>query len=128
MDLEAFDAWLRRYFEAWGSNEGAAVAELFAEDALYFVEPFGGPRMRGRAEIVQQWTSDPDAQRDVRWEYEPIAVVGRRGVAHWRVSFAPDGLADRRVELDGILLIDFDDAGRCTEHREWYLRREVPAV
>jgi hypothetical protein len=125
MDAPGFDAWLGRYFEAWVSNDPDAVGSLFAEAAEYHVDPFSGPRMRGRAEIVERWTSDPDAQRDVRWSYEPLAVGGDLGVAHWRVSFAPHGALDRRVELDGILVLTFDDGGRCTEHREWYVTREV---
>jgi hypothetical protein len=30
------------------------------------------------------------------------------------------------VELDGVLVCDFDAEGRCTRHREWYDRRETP--
>jgi hypothetical protein len=125
MDLREFDGWLRRYFEAWVSNEPEEVAALFAEHAVYHVDPFSGPRMRGRREIVERWTAEPGAQLDVRWAYEPLAVAGDRGVAHWRVSFTPGGATDRRTELDGILLVTFDAHGRCTEHREWYLSRDV---
>jgi uncharacterized protein (TIGR02246 family) len=125
MELEGFDHWLRQYFEAWVSNDADAVADLFAEDAEYHVDPFSGPRMRGRQEIAARWTAEPSAQGDVRWAYEPLAVTGDRGVAHWNISFVPGGASDRRTEMDGILLITFDGGGRCTEHREWYVARDV---
>ena len=53
---------------------------------------------------------------------EILAVEGARGVANWRVSF--DGAEGTRVMLDGILVCDFDEDGRCTLHREWFERRE----
>jgi hypothetical protein len=31
------------------------------------------------------------------------------------------------VEVDGILVCDFDAAGLCVLHREWYDRLETPA-
>jgi ketosteroid isomerase-like protein len=125
MDRQEFDDWLRRYFEAWVSNDPDEVGAVFAEDAVYHVDPFSGPRMRGRREIVERWTSEPDAQQDVRWSYEPLALAGDRGIAQWRVSFAPGGAADRRTEVDRILVITFDAEGRCTEHREWQVTRDV---
>ena len=128
MDLDGLDDWLRRYFDAWVSNEPDEVAALFSEDAEYHVDPFSGPRMRGRDEIVVRWTSHPEAQQDVRWSYEPLAVAGERGIAQWRVSFAPNGVADQRTEIDGILLVDFDGHRRCTVHREWQVTRDVPST
>jgi alkylation response protein AidB-like acyl-CoA dehydrogenase len=56
---------------------------------------------------------------------ESIAVSGDRGVANWRVSFRDD--AGSMVEVDGILVCDFDAAGLCVLHREWYDRLETPA-
>jgi hypothetical protein len=41
------------------------------------------------------------------------------------VTFLDDG--GRPTEVDGIVVCDFDDAGRCTLHREWFDRRETPA-
>jgi hypothetical protein len=50
--------------------------------------------------------------------FEVLAVDGERGVASWRVIFDSD--VGGRVTLDGILVCDLDDRGRCTVHREWY--------
>lgn len=122
MDLEGLRDWLDRYFGAWASNDSEEVAALFAEDAVYRYGPGRDPSF-GRDAIVREWVSNPP-QEDLRFEYEPLAVSDRRGIAHWRTSFRE---GETRVELDGVLVLDFDPEGRCTEHREWYFRRRSPA-
>lgn len=121
MDLEAFGSWLERYFAAWISNDPDDVASLFAADAVYFYGPFRPPA-RGREEIVRAWVQG-GVPAELETRFEPIAVEGGRGVAHWNVTFR--GERDRRIEVDGILMCTFDGRGRCTEHREWFDRREA---
>lgn len=123
VDLEAFRSWLDRYFGAWASNDPDEVAALFPEDAVYSYGPFREPN-RGRDAIVAEWVSGPP-QEDLRVEYESLEVAGERGVAHWRASWRQD--RETLVELDGILVVDFDRWGRCTEHREWYAERKSPS-
>jgi ketosteroid isomerase-like protein len=119
--LATFEDWLDRYFLAWVTNRRDQVEALFTEDAVYWVDPFEEPR-RGRGEIVETWVGRPHAA--VEYTYEPIAVSGDVGVAHWRLSSRTEGKT-ARTELDGILLIAFATDGRCREHREWYSLREV---
>jgi ketosteroid isomerase-like protein len=123
MDLETFRGWLERYFAAWASNDPDQVAALFAEDAEYSWGPFREPAL-GREDIVRWWT-DGGAQPGLETSFEAIAVEGDRAVAHFTASFrTPDGTL---AEMDGILVCTFDGEGRCTLHREWYDRREIPA-
>jgi hypothetical protein len=119
MDADGFGSWLERYFAAWASNEAEEVESLFAEDAVYSYGPFRD-RARGREEIVRRWVRG-GSQPGLQTWFEPLALEGERGVAHWRVAFDE---GDERVEIDGILVLDFDSEGRCAVHREWYdLRR-----
>lgn len=122
VDLDDLRTWLDRYFAAWRSNDPAQVEALFAPDAVYSYGPFRD-EARGRDEIVRRWVQG-GAQPGLRCAFEPLAVEGDRGVAHWRVLF-DDG--DGRSELDGILVLDFDDEGRCVLHREWYDHRRTPS-
>ena len=122
MDLGALGDWLERYFAAWESNDPDDVAALFAPDAVYSYGPFRD-EARGRDEIVRRWV-EGGVLPGLRWSYEALAVEGARGVANWRVSFDSE---EGRTELDGILVLGFDERGRCTSHREWYDRRVVPA-
>jgi hypothetical protein len=123
MELADLVSWLDRYFGAWASNDPDEVAALFAEDAVYSWGPFR-ESARGREAIVRAWVEGgvPD---DLHLEYEALATAGRRGIAHWRSAFrSKEG---SRVEMDGILVCDFDELGRCTLHREWYSERELPS-
>jgi hypothetical protein len=123
VDAEAFRDWLDRYFAAWASNDPDDVAALFADGAVYWYGPFREPT-RGREAIVGRWVEGGPGE-GFEFAFEPLAVTGRRGIAHWQVSFR-DAERAARTELDGILVLDFDEEGRCAEHREWYLRRETP--
>lgn len=121
MDIGSFGDWLARYFRAWASNDPADVGALFAEDAEYFTGPFSVPQ-QGRAAIVERWTGG--VQMDVRASFEPLAVNGDVGVAHWNVRSRT--VAGSLREWDGMLVITFDAGGRCREHREWYSVRDLP--
>ena len=122
MDQDALGGWLDRYFAAWISNDPEEVAALFAPDAVYSYGPFRD-EARGRDAIVRRWV-EGGVMPGLRWSYEPLAVEGERGVANWRVSFDTDS---GRVEIDGILVLDFDEQGRCSVHREWYESLETPS-
>ena len=54
MDADTFERWLRRYFDAWASNDPNEVADLFSEDAVYAYGPFR-EETRGREAIVRAW-------------------------------------------------------------------------
>ncbi|HEX3300006.1 MAG TPA: nuclear transport factor 2 family protein [Actinomycetota bacterium] len=123
MDRAAVDAWMRGYFAAWISNDPAEVAALFTEDAVYQVGPFAEP-WRGRDEIVRQWVSG--RQDDIAHRHEVMVVDGDRAAVRWNVR-ATDPDSGVRTEMDGVLSLMFAPDGRCREHREWFLRREIPA-
>jgi ketosteroid isomerase-like protein len=122
MRKDRFERWLDGYFAAWISNDAEDVAALFAEDAVYSVGPFADA-WKGRDEIVRRWISG--AQEDVEYAYEILAVNGEIGIARWNVKARSEGGA-ARSEWDGILLTTFSPDGRCRDHREWQVRRELP--
>lgn len=125
LTLAQLNDWLERYFHAWVSNEPDEVSALFAEEAVYYYGPFREPGL-GREAIVRNWISNPEQQTDVTCEYEALATNSERGIAHWRVTFKPAALAQERVQLDGILVLRFNDRLECVEHREWYASQETP--
>jgi len=116
--IAAAAEWTERYFRAWKSNDPALVASLFSQDAAYFYGPFRPPA-RGREEIVRRWVGSA-VQQNVIGEHEVVAVSGDTAVIHWTVSF--DGAAGSTA-MDGVLIVKFDEAGLCREHREWYVER-----
>lgn len=124
MTPSEFDRWLAAYFHAWQSSARDEVAALFGRDAVYHYGPFGRPTV-GRRQIVERWVDQVPRQERVVHRYEPLCVHGRRGIAHWNVSFELVGDPGGRHELDGILLLDFDDENRCVRHQEWYVSRRL---
>ncbi|HEX8255692.1 MAG TPA: nuclear transport factor 2 family protein [Thermoanaerobaculia bacterium] len=115
--------WAEHYFRAWKTNDPADVRALFTEDAVYYYGPFRPPA-RGREEIVRRWVANA-AQANVEIAHEVVAVSGAAAVIHWAVSFdQPSG----RVAMDGVLIVQLNEDGRCYEHREWYVEETSPAA
>ena len=144
MEREAFGRWLEAYFDGTAADIGDLPLDMrgapfeqrvwmalrtippgqtTSYGAIYAVGPFADV-WEGRHEIVRWWTSV--AQDDVEYSYEVLAAEGETGIAHWNVKARPEG-EPYRVEWDGILLITFAPDGRCRDHREWLVRRELPA-
>ena len=122
MDVEAVDRWMEAYRAAWISNVPSEVAALFTDDAVYAASPFAEP-WAGRDEIVRRWVAG--IRQDVDMTYEVLSVQGDQGVIHWHV-FTRNVGDPVKVEYDGVLVIRLASDGRCSEHREWYFRRELP--
>ena len=113
-------AWLKRYVDAWHSNDREQIGDLFAEDAEYRFYPYEEPR-RGREAIVDAWFEEPDEARTFEAEYRPVAVDGQVAVAVGRSSYRdePDGEIKRVYE--NCFVMRFEDDGRCREFTEWFM-------
>ena len=123
MPMERFELWLHRFADAWRVGDPDAVSDLFAPDARYQDEPFSQP-LEGVDAIRGYWEQGiRHSRRDVEFEAQALGVGDRGGLAHWRGEFT-SAPAEHRVQLDGILLANIDDDGRCTDFREWWHRRE----
>jgi len=121
--MEVFERWLEAYGAAWRGGDAEAAVGLFTDDARYHETPFDDP-MVGRDAIFRYWTQGAgESQRAVDFSHVPLAVVEDAGLARWRASFVrvPSG---NRVELDGFLMAEFVEGGRCSVFREWWHRRE----
>jgi hypothetical protein len=124
LSLDYFSDWLHRYFEAWVSNDPAEVSSLFSEEAVYFYGPFQEP-MRGKESIVANWIANPGKQAEVVYRFEALATQDDLGIAHWNVRFRKASGRRTRYEIDGILVLRFNSALECVEHREWFSSREI---
>ena len=122
MDLDDLRSWLERYFAAWRSND-RRTSRRCSRPTRCTRTARSATRPAAATRIVRRWV-EGGAQPGLRTAFEPLAVEGERGVAHWQVSF-DDG--DGRTEIDGILVLDFDGRGRCVLHREWYDTRHLPS-
>ena len=124
--MEEFEAWLDSYGAAWQDGNSQATIELFSDDALYYENPFEDP-MAGLDSIRLYSEGASKSQEDVSFRHEAMAVVGSKGLAHWQAAFVriPSG---HHVELDGFLMAEFDESGKCSAFREWWHRREEGSI
>ena len=113
-----FEDWLRRYGEAWERRDPQAAAGLFTEHAEYYWTPFGEPK-RGPRGIEIAWAEATSWQRDVHFSFQILACSGGLGIASWHTRLVRVATG-REIEIDGILVAEFDDFGRCRIFREWW--------
>ena len=114
----ALTHWLEGYREAWQTRNPERAAGLFTEDATYQETPYDTP-FAGAKGVHDYWADVTRDQRNVRFDFQVLAVTGRTGIAHWSAKFdsAPTGAP---VGLDGIFVLDFAADGRCSRLREWW--------
>jgi hypothetical protein len=131
MDRSTAQAWLDAYVEAWKSYDRAQVEALFAEDAIYRYHPYdeGDDVLHGRDEIVSSWVepegnaSGRDAEGTYDARYDVYAIDGNRVVATgWSKYFTDASQAKLDRTYDNVFLIEFDDAGRCREFTEYFMK------
>jgi hypothetical protein len=122
MTSAEFATWLERYGQAWIKRDPEAAVQLFAPDARYHETPFDAPLV-GRTDIWQYWQHVAESQESVSFQATPLAIVKGACIARWQAKFTRVPSA-RRVELDGVFVLEFDSQGLCVELREWWHRRE----
>lgn len=119
-----FNKWLSSYGMAWEEGDPQQAANLFAEGASYQVTQFDEP-MVGKEAIQIYWLAGPGSnQKEVSFSYRIISVRGNEGIARWQANFQRTD-SNNSVELDGILIAEFDDSGSCTDFKEWWHQRET---
>ena len=130
MDVEGAQVWLDRYVAAWKSYDRDEIAALFSDDVAYRYHPSDQPVV-GREAVVDSWLGEGDADgastRDEPDTYDaayaPVAVDGdvvvATGTSWYRET--PDGPVVR--VYDNCFVMRFDNAGRCREFTEYYVRR-----
>jgi hypothetical protein len=124
VDEAAVADWLDRYVAAWRSYDRDEIGALFGEDAVYRFHPWddASEALHGREAIVADWLEEPDAPGSWEAEYRPWALGGDRAVALGVSRYlATDGAAE--AVFHNVFLLRFDEAGRCTEFTDVYMRR-----
>jgi hypothetical protein len=130
VDHHRAQAWLDRYVAAWKSYDAHDIGGLFSDDVRYRYYPHAD-WVVGRDAVVASWlaedTDDQGSTRDGAGTYDatysPVAVDGDVVVATGTTTYTdgPDGPVDQ--VFDNCFVMRFDDAGRCRELTEYYLKR-----
>ena len=121
---QAFENWLIAYGAAWEARYPGAAVRIFSPDARYHWTPFASPQV-GHDQIAAAWGQATSSQQDIQFRYTVWSVDDVRGIAQWhtRLTRIDTGLP---VEIDGVLLAEFDAAGLCRLFREWWHSTDTP--
>lgn len=120
---EHFQQWMETYGRASAENDPQASANLFAENAAYYETPFAEP-MIGRDAIYEYWNKGAQNLKDKESSFEILAVNGNTGIARWQSKFTVLE-SGKRLELDCLFIVEFDNDGLCQTFREWWHIREM---
>ena len=115
---EIFQEWMERYGKASKENDVRASSELFAPDARYYETPFAEP-MVGRDAIYEYWNRGAQNLKDKESTFEIFSVKDNLGIARWQAKFTVIN-SGKRVALDCLFLVEFDEYGKCSVFREWW--------
>jgi ketosteroid isomerase-like protein len=115
---EAFAAaplrrWIDAYRDAWESNDPAAIANLFAPDGIYRIEPWW--IQTGREEIVAGWLDHADKPGDTRFHWWHVARDGDLWIVEARTRYEN---LDR--DYANLWLIELGREGRARAFTEWW--------
>ena len=114
--LEQVQTWIDGYVQAWNSNRPDDIGRLFAEDALYYTEPFSAP-WRGRQAIVEQWLVRKDEPGQTRFTWRPLVVSDQVAVIQGQTTYQTPPRT-----YSNLWVIRLDAEGRCTEFTEWWMQ------
>ncbi len=112
----AIEDWVRRYIDAWASNDSGEIGELFTDDARYFTAPYRQP-WTGREGIIDGWLGRKDEQDEWRFSWEVLAVDGDLGFVKGVTTY-DDG------DYSNLWAIRMADDARASEFTEWWMEVE----
>jgi len=118
-----FNQWMEAYGRASAENDPFTSANLFAENARYYETPFAEP-MIGRKAIFEYWNDGARNLKDKESTFEILSVNGNRGIARWQSKFTVIE-SGKRLALDCVFIVEFDDDGLCRTFREWWHTRDA---
>lgn len=118
-----FTAWMAEYGRASAENNPRTLADLFAQNAAYYETPFAEPVI-GRKAIHNYWSKGAQTLKEKEASFEILAVNGNTGIARWQSKFTVIE-SGKRLALDCLFVVEFDEEGLCQTFREWWHIREA---
>ena len=91
----------------------------------YYETPFSEP-MIGKDAIYDYWDNGARTLKDKESGYEVLAIQGNLGIARWQARFTHIN-SGKRIALDCIFLIEFDENLKCRLFREWWHSQVIEA-
>jgi uncharacterized protein (TIGR02246 family) len=115
--LDAVTAWVENYRKAWESNHPHDIANLFAEDAAYFTEPFAKPWL-GRDAIVEGWLAARDEPGTTTFAWHPMIVTLELAIIEATTTY-PDRT------YSNLWVLRLDQLGQARQFTEWWMKHPI---
>ena len=112
--LDAVTAWVHNYRKAWESNDPADIADLFAEDAAYFTEPFAKPWL-GRDKIVTKWLKGRDEPGTTSFVWHPLLVTEDLAIIEATTAYP-------KKTFSNLWVLRLDNLGQARQFTEWRMQ------
>ncbi len=122
MNGEQFSLWFNKLGKAWEEKDPQAIPPLFAEKFEYYETPFDKP-CTTKEGLLKLWQEVPDSQKDIRFSFKILSVLGNTGITHWQASFTRIK-QNKKANLDGIFLVRLNQEGLCTLFKMWWVTKE----
>ena len=116
-DRAEIEDWVRRYVDAWDSNDPGEIGALFSDDARYYTAPHRQP-WTGRDAIVAGWLDRKDEQGEWHFSFDVLGVDGDLGFVKGVTSYT--SLPD----YSNLWVIRLDPGGRASEFTEYWMEIE----
>ena len=112
--LDAVTAWVGNYRKAWESHEPHDIADLFAEDAAYFTEPFAQPWL-GREKIVENWLKIRDTPGSTTFDWHPLLVTEDLAIIEATTTYPGKTFSN-------LWVLRLDNLGQARQFTEWWMQ------
>jgi ketosteroid isomerase-like protein len=110
---ELAERWRRTWERAWPAKDGAAIAALYAGDAVYRSGPLREPERSARDYVDRVFAEE----EGVECRFGEPLVTGRRAAVEWWASYREGG---EEVTLLGVTLLRFGDDGLVVQHTDYW--------
>lgn len=114
VDRADVEGWIRRYVQAWETNQPDDIGELFTDDARYYTAPHREP-WSGRQAIVEGWLDRKDEPGDWRFRSEVLGVEGDLAFVRGWTTYQND------PDYSNLWVIRLTDEGQASEFIEWWM-------
>jgi ketosteroid isomerase-like protein len=112
--------WVEGWLRAWSAGDADAVAELYAEDAIFVSHPFREPHLgaKGARDYALQSFGEEELV-ECRFG-EPVVAGDRATCEYWALM----RVERKETTLAGVALIRFGPDGRVVEQRDYWSMTE----
>lgn len=110
---------VQRFGEMWAQGNTEAIAEIFAEEAVFFPSPFDAP-VRGRPAISEYWQDTPHEQAEIKFRFGEVFVAGPWFATEFKCTFRRRRTG-KPVDVRGALFCETEN-GLISEMRMYWHR------